>query len=186
MNCDEFRAAVLAGQEDAEVGAHEAACAACRAQAPEIRSAAGNLGDPALWEEPSPELGRQIEDLIGNAARGRQPRPESANRLGRALGVAAVVVALAVSALVFTSSSRADWEIALPATDLAAGATASVRGWNQEAGTRMVLAVAGLDAAPAGFVYEFWLSEGPIHVSAGTFTGSGEVELWSGVTRAEP
>ena len=73
----------------------------------------------------------------------------------------------------------------MPATELAPQATSTVLGWNTDSGTRMLLEVEGLDRAPAGYVYEFWLSEGPLHISAGTFTGNGEIELWSGVTRAE-
>jgi hypothetical protein len=48
----------------------------------------------------------------------------------------------------------------------------------------MLLTVDGLERAPDGYVYEFWLSQGPLHISAGTFTASGEIELWSGVPRA--
>jgi hypothetical protein len=49
----------------------------------------------------------------------------------------------------------------------------------------MLLSVDGLEGAPDGYVYEFWLSEGPLHISAGTFTASGDIELWSGVSRAD-
>ena len=49
----------------------------------------------------------------------------------------------------------------------------------------MVVAIEGLNPAPDGFVYEFWLSDGPVHISAGTFHSDGEIELWSGVSRAD-
>ena len=72
----------------------------------------------------------------------------------------------------------------MPGTELAPTAAASVEGWNEESGTRMMLAIQGLERAPAGYVYELWLSDGPIHISAGTFTASGEIEMWTGVARA--
>ena len=34
-------------------------------------------------------------------------------------------------------------------------------------------------------VYELWLSQRPIHISAGTFTANVDVVLWSGVARRE-
>ncbi len=185
MNCDEFRAAILELGDSDQVKNHERTCASCRAMAPDLRAAAESLGDPAVWEEPSPELAPQVEDLISNASRGRAPELPRPHRIWRALAVAATVVVVAATGLLLTRQSPPDWEVALPATELAVGATANVQGWNEDAGTRMVVAVTGLDPAPAGFIYEFWLSDGPIHVSAGTFSGSGNVELWSGVTRSD-
>jgi len=78
-----------------------------------------------------------------------------------------------------------DWEVAVPGTELAPGASAVAKGWIGESGTRLVVAVEGLEPAPDGFVYEFWLSKGRLHNSAGTFTAGGELELRSGVSRAE-
>ena len=49
----------------------------------------------------------------------------------------------------------------------------------------MLLAVNGLDPAPDGYIYEFWLSDGPRYVSAGTFRAGGVVELWVGVSRRD-
>jgi len=49
----------------------------------------------------------------------------------------------------------------------------------------MVADIAGLDLAPAGSFHEFWLSSGPVHISAGTFHTGGQIELWSGVARSD-
>ena len=73
--------------------------------------------------------------------------------------------------------------VPIPGTAEAPNALGVVEGWNEAAGTRVVLSVAGLAPAPAGSVYEFWFSSDTLHVSAGTFSGSGEMELWAGVSR---
>ncbi len=98
---------------------------------------------------------------------------------------AAVVAVVAVGAIVATRQAAPDWEVALAGTDAAPGASAIARGWNEPSGTRMELDVSGLDPAPDGFVYELWLSEGPIHVSAGTFRSAEDVQLWVGVRRSD-
>ncbi len=185
MNCEEFRAAVLADAEDAETGRHEQGCGACRAHSEDLRAAQRALSDPTVWEEPPPGLGGQIEALIGNAS---QDRARGSHKPSWGwLATAAVVAVLTVTAglVALAGSDSPDWEVAVPATDLAPGAVAVVSGWNEEAGTRMILDVEGLPAAPAGAFYEFWLSDGPIHISAGTFQTGGQIELWSGVSRAD-
>ncbi len=68
--------------------------------------------------------------------------------------------------------------------DLDAGTGGGViQGWNESTGTRVVLDIEGLAPAPPGSVYELWFTRDDVHVSAGTFTGPGEVELWVGVSR---
>ena len=189
MNCDEFRSAVLGGLEDESTRAHEATCAVCRAHTADLRAAAVALAAPVVWEEPSPELGGQIEALIaGTAERGDGPAVSSPRKSRTpwiaAAGIAASLV-LVLGVFGLGRSPAPDWEVALPATELAPGAVSTVQGWNEESGTRMIVAIEGLDPAPDGFIYEFWLSEGPIHISAGTFRTGGEIELWSGVSRAD-
>jgi hypothetical protein len=149
------------------------------------------LSDPALWEQPSTDL----EDRIMAALAAEEERPTAtatvvplATKRRRRLtwlpaGIAAAVIALvAVAAL---RPDTPDWEVALGATDNAPGVTASVIGWNEPSGTRMELEIDGLAPAPAGFVYELWLSRGPVHVSAGTFHTPRDVTLWAGVGRAD-
>ncbi|MGA9597752.1 MAG: anti-sigma factor [Acidimicrobiia bacterium] len=187
MNCDEFRAAVLAGDEDGATGAHVDSCAACRSQATRLREMRDALGTSMLWEEPSPELGDQIEALIASSGESPKPRVTPMRRwwVG-VVSVAAVIVIVSLVGSALAMRHRApDWEVALPATDLAPNAVATVSGWNEDAGTRMMLAVSGLDPAPRGYIYEFWLSQGSTHVSAGTFHSGGHVELWAGVRRGD-
>lgn len=184
MNCDEFRARYLAGETQEPVGAHLDDCAACRSYREELEAGQQALMDPAIWEEPSPELKDQVVALIA----GNQDRTSAGlGRLERWVRplVAAAVVVVVVGLYGVLRPPSPDWEVTMPGTDLAASAESTVTGWNTNSGTRMVLAVEGLAPAPDGFVYEFWLSDGPLHISAGTFAAGGEIELWSGVTRAE-
>ena len=184
MNCEEFRALYLAGETTDAVRAHLNGCAACRAVRRDLEIDREVLGDPTIWEEPSPELEDQVIALIGGSQTTRGARPGWVERSMRLLAAAAAVV-VAVGLYAVLRGPSPDWEVTMPATELAPQATSTVLGWNTDSGTRMLLKVEGLDRAPAGYVYEFWLSEGPLHISAGTFTGNGEIELWSGVTRAE-
>ncbi|MDH3261524.1 MAG: anti-sigma factor [Acidimicrobiia bacterium] len=184
MNCDEVRAQYLAGEDDDATGVHLAECAACRARREDLQAGRRALMDQAIWEEPPPELEDQVVALIT----ANQNRPSLGTgwleRWVRPLAAAAVVVAVVGLYGVFRTPSP-DWAVAMPGTDLAPLATSTIAGWNTESGTRMVLAVEGLDPAPAGYVYELWLSQGPLHISAGTFTADGEIDLWTGVTRAD-
>lgn len=184
MNCDEIRARYLAGEDEALTDAHFATCAACRAVRADLDIGRDALADAAIWEEPSPELESQVIALIaGNGL----PAPVSSDRRHLwlvPLAVAAAAIVVVASYAVLRAPSP-DWVVAMPGTDLAPQATSTVEGWKTETGTRMVLSIDGLAQAPDGYVYEFWLSEGPLHISAGTFTGPGEIELWSGVARAE-
>lgn len=184
MNCDEFRAQYLAGENGEATDAHLTGCAACRSRHPDLEAGRIALMDPAIWEEPPPELEDQVIALI---ASNQNRAPTGVGRLERWVRplVAAAVVVVAVGLYGVLRSPSPDWEVAMPGTDLAPLATSTVAGWNTDAGTRMILAVEGLDPAPDGFVYEFWLSDGPLHISAGTFSADGEIELWAGVTRAE-
>ena len=184
MNCDEFRARYLAGEEGDLTRTHLAECASCRAVHADLGAGRRALMDPVIWEEPSADLEDQVVALISGQRVDRQVGPGWFERWSRPLAAAAAVV-IAVGLYVALRTPPADWEVAMPGTDLAPGATSTVSGWNTDAGTRMVLAIEGLDPAPSGSVYEFWLSEGPLHISAGTFTADGEIELWSGVSRAD-
>ena len=56
------------------------------------------------------------------------------------------------------------------------------------AGLKILLDADGLEGAPEGFMYEAWVGDGTIGVSAGTFHlrgGSDRIELWAGVTGPE-
>lgn len=184
MNCDEFRAQRVAGTDAPEMDAHLAECAACRSQLDSLDAAHEALVDRATWEEPSPELRNQVATLITSAPGAPAEMASPWRRWFRTAAAAAVVV-LIIGLAAWLRPTPPHWEVAMPGTDLAPNATSTVAGWNTDRGTRMVLTVRGLDPAPEGFFYEMWLSDGPVHISAGTFTGSGEIELWTGVSRGD-
>src|SRR5690606_28193477 len=79
-----------------------------------------------------------------------------------------------------------DWAMDLEAMPAAPGASARVRGWNMDHGTRMVFEVDGLDPTGPDAYYEIWLTapDGR-HVSAGTFRMSGRFEVMAGVRRSD-
>lgn len=190
MNCEDFRASYLAGLQQGEDLRHLEECASCRARLASLEAGRTSLADPAIWEEPPPELAEQVSSLIAGSAWVTDPgigtaqRPRWSRWVWPVAGVAAAVV-VAVVTMAALRSTAPDWEVAVPGTDLAPAASATVRGWNTEAGTRMVMRVTGLDPAPDGYVYEFWLSEGPIHTSAGTFRAGTEIVMWTGASRAD-
>ena len=184
MNCDEFRTHYLAGENDEDTADHLAHCAACRSRQQDVEAGRNALGDPASWEEPPPELKDQVIALIAGNRNRAPTRPGQLERWVRPVAAAAAIVIAAGLYGLFRTPSP-DWEVAMPGTELAPLATSTIAGWNTESGTRMVIRVEGLDPAPAGYVYEFWLSQGPLHISAGTFSAGGEIDLWTGVSRAE-
>ncbi|CAN5842959.1 hypothetical protein BH23ACT5_BH23ACT5_23790 [soil metagenome] len=101
--------------------------------------------------------------------------------IGAGAAVLTVVVALGV-----WFDSRPDWTIELVAGPDAGSAAATVRGWNTDSGTRMVLDVDGVAVAPADAFYEVWLSapDGR-RVSAGTFRSPGRIHVTAAVSRAD-
>ena len=184
MRCDDLSAAYLADDLTENERRHLAGCAACRQEQPMLDGGRRLLADSGMWEEPDPRLEERVVALISEPA----PVPASPPTHRWSWWVpatASVVGVLAVSIAVwaFARSPGPDWMVPIPGTAEAPNALGVVEGWNEAAGTRVVLSVAGLAPAPAGSVYEFWFSSDTLHVSAGTFSGSGEVELWAGVSR---
>lgn len=184
MKCEEFQAAFLSGEEGEAEMRHVAGCATCRSDQVALDGARRLLADAALWEDPDPGLEDRVVGLLARSTR-RSEEPTPGRRwrtsLVAALAAGLVVVGVAVWSLVGTPG--ADWKVPLPGTAEAPGAIGVVEGWNEPTGTKVVLSVEGLSPAPEGSVYEFWFSQAELHVSAGTFTGPGEVELWVGVSR---
>lgn len=183
MTCDEFRAAYLEGREDDATSLHLAGCVACRACQDSLDAGRLTIAEPAVWEEPSPDLGEQVALLL----QGIEDPPRNTGWQRRAMASVAAVAAvlLLVAAVIATRSDAPDWTVDIAGTEEAAIAMGTIDGWRTPNGTRMVLNINGLDPAPDGYVYELWLSEGPIHVSAGTFTATEDVVLWSGVARRD-
>lgn len=184
MNCDHFRATYLAGEDEAASQAHLAECGSCRAHRADLDIGRAAMLDPAIWEEPAPSLEHQVVALISGSPAPIGATLGSVRRWAWLAAVAAVaVIVLGVYGLVQTPSP--DWEVTMPGTELAPGATSNVTGWNTASGTRMVLEIDGLDPAPEGYVYQLWLSRDSIHISAGTFVADGAIELSTGVARAD-
>ena len=184
MTCDDFRAAYLADDLKDSHRQHLVRCSACQDDQPALDGARGLLADSLLWEEPERQLESHIVGLISGPA--SLPEAPAARRRSWRLPVAAAVAGLLVASLGAWALARnpgADWKVPIPGTSEAPAAAGVIQGWNESTGTRVVLQVEGLAPAPEGSVYELWFTRDEIHVSAGTFTGSGEVELWVGVSR---
>ncbi len=155
---------------------------------PAIASA---LSHPEVWDSPPAAL----EDAIV-AAIAAEPVPiESARRrtirgsLPPWLTAAAVIAVIAVGAAVVAriaeddTGSAASSEATLTGTDLAPGASAVVRFEPTPAGLKILLDADGLAGAQPDEMYEAWISDGEIRVSAGTFHlrgGDAAIELWTG------
>jgi hypothetical protein len=183
MTCDEFQAAYLEGTEDNTTRIHLESCAECRARLTSLEAGRAVMADPAVWEEPSPELGDQMAMLLQGTT--KLPEPTKwPTRTMAALGAVAAILLLVI-AVVALRSDAPDWTVDIAGTDEAPLAAGTIEGWATPNGTRMVLNIDGLDPAPDGYIYELWLSQGPIHISAGTFTATDDVVVWSGVPRRD-
>ncbi len=147
-----------------------------------------DLSDDAFWVEPRAGVEASVMEAISAGPAGASISVLDAAAGKRRPWLVPAAVAAAIVALLAIATWRVDgpdWEVALAATENAPGVEAAVRGWNEASGTRLRLDVSGLDPAPAGHVYELWFTEGPVHVSAGTFTDPTDVTLWVGVRRAD-
>jgi hypothetical protein len=185
MSCARARTLYLSGDAGNEELRHLDSCPACRAERAALDSTGRVLADSAMWEEPSPLLADQ---LVGMISGGPAPADDAKNRREvpwQLLTAVAAAIVIAVGIVVASQPPPPDWEVAMPGTGAAPEATASVKGWNEPGGTRLVLNVTGLPEAPAGSVYELWLTNDEIHVSAGTFRAAGDVDLWVGVSRRD-
>ncbi len=181
MRCDDYRAAFLSGEVDAQQQAHLATCPACRAEQGALEAVRLSLQDQLVWEEPSEELREYVAVAMAQHA---APPPRRTTRWWAAAAAAVVLVA-AGAAWALLRPAPPDWEVVMAGTELAPEAMATVRGWNTDTGSRMVVGVTGLPSAPDGSYYELWLSGEGSHISAGSFRGSGEVSMWVGVARRD-
>ena len=105
---------------------------------------------------------------------------------GRLLGAAAAVaVIVAGVAIIGRGGGDNGVAFAMEGTDAAPDASAAVVVTATPAGLKILLEADGLPGAPDGYMYEAWVGDGDLSVSAGTFHlrgGSGTIELWAGVT----
>lgn len=141
-----------------------------------------DLSDAALWEPP-PDLEETI--MAGISVPEIQDQRTQRRWIMTAAAAVIGIAAIGAVAVAAVRADTPDWTVALAATDLAPNATASIDGWNEASGTRIRLDIDDLPPAPEGFFYELWFSDGPVHISAGTFRETQGVEMWAGVTRAE-
>ena len=145
-----------------------------------------------VWDDP--RLG--LEDDIVAAIRAEPVPLDSARRarerrsLPRWLLATAAVAIIAVGAVVVVRLGSDDPELAsdttestLAGTDLAPDARATAFFTPTPAGLKILLDAEGLAGAKPGEMYEAWISDGEIRVSAGTFhlrDGHNPIELWAG------
>lgn len=162
------------------------------------------LAHAQAWEDPPPDLEHAVVAAIVAEADAWEAGPGAEvstitsdldARRGRrtwspgSVLAAAAAVAIVVAGLVVTTRDGSDGvAFALTGTEAAPGATASVTISATPAGMKILLDAEGLDGAPDGYMYEAWVGDGDIGVSAGTFHlrgGDDPIELWAGVTGPE-
>jgi anti-sigma factor RsiW len=187
MNCEQVRAAHLAGEPTRATDAHLVACPDCIEERPELDRLRRLLGDTALWDGPGDDVAEQVAAFAGPVgAAGRRPPARAPGRWAAGAAAVAVVLALVAAVALIGGGTDPDWELVLEPTDIAPGARAVVQGWNEATGTRMELDVDGLPVAGDDEYYAIWLTAADgRHVPAGTFTAPGEVTGWAGVRRDE-
>ena len=157
---------------------------------PRAVEAALKRGD--LWDEPRPGLEDDIVAVIRaepvglDAVRSSRQRRRFPTWL---VGAAAIAV-IATGAVVLARAADDDDEVAgetteasLAGTELAPDASADAFFTPTPAGLKILLDADGLAGAQPGEMYEAWISDGEIRVSAGTFhlrDGDDPIELWAG------
>ncbi len=152
----------------------------------------------STWDDVPPGLEDAIvgaiaaEQASGNVTRHNVTQLDAARsrREARATwpwwltAAAAGVVVVAGAVMIGRSGDDpAGLAVALAATDLAAGASATAELTSTPAGLKIVLDVDGLSGAPDGEMYQAWISDGEVRVSAGSFHlrgGDPPIELWAG------
>ncbi|MCL1600018.1 MAG: anti-sigma factor [Actinomycetia bacterium] len=195
MNCQDVRAALLAGESSEAISSHLSGCVECRRSTDDIQSIRADLASDSMWAEPPPGLQDAVVAAILGADDPRNTdAPEvktqtnrfNRRRLSVALGSVAAILILVVGALALIPRTPApDWEVAMAGTEVTPSASAVIAGWNVDTGTQILLEAESLGEAPDGFVYQLWFSKGSTDVSAGTFTDPSHVELTVGVARKD-
>ena len=153
---------------------------------------AAELARPDVWDDPPTGLEQAIVAAIAS-----EPVPISADRRNRRrlptwLSAAAAIAVIAAGAAIVASVVDDDEsdevavdtaEASLSGTDLAPGATATASFTPTPAGLKILLDADGLPGAGPGQMYEAWIGDGTLRVSAGTFhlrDGDEPIELWAG------
>ncbi len=161
----------------------------------ELAAIAALLTRAEPWGDPPRELEDSVVAAIVAEA-GREPassavsladrRSRRAWPVSRLIGAAAALTVIVAGVAVVARGGGDDGAaFALEGTEAAPGASATVTVSATPAGLKILLDVDGLPGAPDGYMYEAWVGDGTLGVSAGTFHlrgGSGSIELWAGVT----
>ena len=183
MSHDDDRIGYLAGDGGESLAADE------RAGLDELRSL---LQDPAVWEEPAPDLEERVVAAVADEARGRPPvvRERSRRRARRlrpahafgavALGAAAAVLAFLAVGHGGPAAQRFRMEVA--GTSLAPGVHGRATLTKSGSGWRIDLRAPGLPGLANGRYYQAWLKNAAgVLVPVGTFNDADRVTLWAGV-----
>lgn len=160
----------------------------------ELAALAALLARTEPWDEPPRELEDAVVAAITEEAGPVRPatagsRAEARARAvwsrSRMLGAAAAIAAVIAGIVLMTRTSNDGVTFALEGTETEPGASADVVVSATPAGLKILLDTEGLPGAPEGYMYEAWVGDGTIGISAGTFHlrgGDGPIELWAGVT----
>ena len=160
----------------------------------DLAALAALLARAEPWDEPPRDLEDAVVAAITNEA-GALPdlaRPTRAARRAdavwsrnRVLVAAAAIAVVVAGVVVMTRGSDDGTVFALAGTDAQPGASAEVVVSATPDGLKILLEPHGLPGAPEGYMYEAWVGDDTIGVSAGTFHlrgGNSRIELWAGVT----
>ena len=161
----------------------------------DLAALAALLARADTWDDPPRRLEEAVVAAIAIETGAVPPRRTSGERRahpmwsgGRVLAAAAAVVVVVAGIVVMTRGASDGETFALAGTDVEPGASAEVVVSATPAGLKILLDTEGLPGAPDGHMYEAWVGDGTIGVSAGTFHlrgGDGPIELWAGVTGPE-
>jgi hypothetical protein len=150
------------------------------------------LASDAMWAEPPAGLIEGAIDEIRQLRDGSAGAPATAtsarHRRSRTrylvAAAAAVLLVVAVAGVLAMRNDNKSAQFALSATELAPGASGSVRVTDEPSGLSIALTIDGLPPAPAGAFYQAWMKGPAGSVPIGTFhahRAGGPIELWSGV-----
>ena len=160
----------------------------------DVAALAALLTRAETWDDPP----RDLEDAVVSAIVSEASELSRATQItpaehraravwsrSRMLGAAAAVAVVVVGIVLMARGSTEGTTFALEGTDAQPGASANVIVSATPAGLKILLDTEGLPGAPDGYMYEAWVGDDTIGVSAGTFHlrgGDGPIELWAGVT----
>ncbi len=161
-------------------GLEDAVVAAITAEAGAAGEARGSIATAVAAPSPAVSLDAARSRRAGRSADERR----TAMPWWLAAAAAIAVVVTGVVLVMRTGNDPAGGtEFALAGTELAPDASATVVFESTPAGLKILLDTAGLPGAPDGQMYEAWIGDGDIRVSAGTFHlrgGNVPIALWAG------